>query len=149
MILLQTFTTGCKLGWILRPCWFVNVPVIVLAVIIKGCACIHWRIVTFKAFVRILWNPIMTFKMQKYEQWTNSKNQLCLEVNRWMDSKTFREDKNKRMQITMKMKLQLRWLKEFEDLFESLSLPLQGLLWLLFIALSHKLIMFAETPAQV
>ena len=61
VILLQTFTAGCLLGWILRLCWFVNVSVIVLAVvIIEGGTGVHWRIVMLKAFIRILRNPIKT-----------------------------------------------------------------------------------------
>ena len=57
MILLQTFTTGFELGWILRPTWFVNVPMIVLAILIKSNTRINWRIVMLKAFKRIFRNP--------------------------------------------------------------------------------------------
>ena len=56
-ILLQTFTAGCELGWILRPYWFVNVPMVILAVIIEGGTGVHRRIVMLKAFIRILRNP--------------------------------------------------------------------------------------------
>ena len=57
MILLKTFTAGFKLGWILRPSWFVNVPLIVLAIVIKGDTRVNWRIVMLKAFIRIFRNP--------------------------------------------------------------------------------------------
>ena len=56
-LLLQTFTAGYELGWILRPCWFVNVPMTVLAVVIEGGTGVHWRIVMLKAFIWILRNP--------------------------------------------------------------------------------------------
>ena len=45
------------MGWILRPCWFVNVPMVILAVIIEGGTGVHRRIVMLKAFIRILRNP--------------------------------------------------------------------------------------------
>ena len=56
-ILLQTFTTGCKLGWILWPSWFVTVPMIVLAVVIEGGTGVHWRRVMLIAFIGIIRNP--------------------------------------------------------------------------------------------
>ena len=46
-----------------------------------------------KALIRILWNPIMTMKMQKFEQRINTKSmkfQLCLEETRWTDRQTNR-----------------------------------------------------------
>ena len=55
--LLKTFTTRSELGWILRYYWFVNVPMIILAVIIKCGTCINWRIVMLKALKGILRNP--------------------------------------------------------------------------------------------
>ena len=55
LILLKTFTTGGELGLILRLCWFVNVPMNVLAVvIIEDGTGVHWRIVMLIAFVGIL-----------------------------------------------------------------------------------------------
>ena len=49
------------LGWILRPYWFVTVPMIVLAMVIKRGTCVHWRIVMLKAFIGILRNPKKIF----------------------------------------------------------------------------------------
>ena len=57
MILIKTFTTGFELGWILRLCRFVNISMIVLAMVIKRGTCVNWRIVMLKAFIRILRNP--------------------------------------------------------------------------------------------
>ena len=57
MVLLQTFTTGFELGWILRLCWFVNVSMIVFAIVIKRGTRVDWRVVVLKAIVRILRNP--------------------------------------------------------------------------------------------
>ena len=55
MILLQTFTAGCELGWIIWLCWFINVSVVVLAVaIIEYGTGVHWRVVMLIAFVGIL-----------------------------------------------------------------------------------------------
>ena len=62
--LLKAFTAGCKLGWILKPCWLVNVPMIVLAVVIEGGTGVHRRIVMLKAFIRIVRNPIKTSDRQ-------------------------------------------------------------------------------------
>ena len=56
LILLETFTTGFELNWILRPCRFKIVSMIVLAVFIKSGTCIYWRIVMLEAF-RIIRNP--------------------------------------------------------------------------------------------
>ena len=42
------------LGWIIWLCWFVNVSMIVLAVVIEGGTGIHRRIVMLIAFVGIL-----------------------------------------------------------------------------------------------
>ena len=56
-ILLQTFTTGFVLGWILRFSWFVNVSMIVLAIVIKCDTSVNWRVVMLIAFIRILRNP--------------------------------------------------------------------------------------------
>ena len=57
LILPKTFTTGLDWSWILWPCWFVNVPMIVFAVVIKDGTCVHWWRVIFKAFIRILRSP--------------------------------------------------------------------------------------------
>ena len=55
--LLQTFTTGCDLGLILRPCWFVDISMIVLAVVIEAGTGIYWWIVMLIALKGILRNP--------------------------------------------------------------------------------------------
>ena len=57
LILLKTFTTGFKLGWILRLRWFVNVSMIILAPVMKGDTRVNWRIVMLKAFIGIFRNP--------------------------------------------------------------------------------------------
>ena len=57
MILLQTFTTGFELDWILRPCWWEHVPMIVFAIVIKRVTGVDWRVVVLKALIRILRNP--------------------------------------------------------------------------------------------
>ena len=57
MVLLKTFTAGFKLGWILVLYWFVNVPMIVLAILKKGDTCVNRRVVMLKAFIGIFRNP--------------------------------------------------------------------------------------------
>ena len=56
-ILLQTFTTGLELDWILMTCWFVHVPMIVLTIVIKRGTRVDWRVVVLKTLKRILRNP--------------------------------------------------------------------------------------------
>ena len=73
-ILLQTFTTGCDLGWILSICWFVNVSMIVLAIVIKGGTRVNWRVVMLIAFIRILRNP----KEQKNFRFSEKKGSFKL-----------------------------------------------------------------------
>ena len=77
LILLQAFTAGCKLGWILRLCWFVNVPMNVLAVVIEGGTGVHWRIVMLKAFIWILRNP-KTKRMYQGNVWEISMSKKIL-----------------------------------------------------------------------
>ena len=57
MILLKTFTTRFELGCLLRLYRFVNISMIVLAIVIKGGTRVNWRVVMLIAFIWILWNP--------------------------------------------------------------------------------------------